>query len=81
MQVVLHVTAATGGSAAADASAVSRPLLLAGLDDEGSAGSHDTDEQDLTGARRLVALWGTTSSHSYVRELGPCSGVWASEAW
>ncbi|PNW87122.1 hypothetical protein CHLRE_02g110000v5 [Chlamydomonas reinhardtii] len=38
-----------GGSAAADASAVSRPLLLAGLDDEGSAGSHDTDEQDLTG--------------------------------
>ncbi|KAG2436269.1 hypothetical protein HXX76_006580 [Chlamydomonas incerta] len=38
-----------GASAAADVSAASRPLLLAGLDDEGSAGSHDTDEQDLTG--------------------------------
>ncbi|KAG2449218.1 hypothetical protein HYH02_005965 [Chlamydomonas schloesseri] len=40
---------AGGGSAAADVSGASRPLLLAGLDDEGSAGSHDTDEQDLTG--------------------------------
>ncbi|KAG2499753.1 hypothetical protein HYH03_002685 [Edaphochlamys debaryana] len=28
---------------------LARPLLLATLDDEGSAGSHDTDEQDLTG--------------------------------
>ncbi|PNH05569.1 E3 ubiquitin-protein ligase, partial [Tetrabaena socialis] len=30
-------------------SGLARPLLLAALDEEGSAGSHDTDEQDLTG--------------------------------
>ncbi|KXZ49419.1 hypothetical protein GPECTOR_21g645 [Gonium pectorale] len=36
------------GLDAADPNGLSRPLLLA-LDDEGSAGSHDTDEQDLTG--------------------------------
>ncbi|GLC41375.1 hypothetical protein PLESTF_000296800 [Pleodorina starrii] len=40
---------AGGGGGSASVSGLARPLLLAALDDEGSAGSHDTDEQDLTG--------------------------------
>ncbi|EFJ47058.1 hypothetical protein VOLCADRAFT_117996, partial [Volvox carteri f. nagariensis] len=62
-----------GGAGRSAANTQARPLLLAAFGDEGSAGSHDTDEQDLTGfgeddscARAAGGgLYGTQSVHSY----------------
>ncbi|GLI61083.1 hypothetical protein VaNZ11_003350 [Volvox africanus] len=60
-----------GAGGSESANGFTRPLLLAALHDEGSAGSHDTDEQDLTGFCDADSCggggggYGSQSVHSY----------------